>query len=95
MDMQSAGSRRPKVSEHWHQFACLRMIVENSMLLAVDTPIDGMHNAVASPGIRALKKRRRKQRLSGPSEGDINRVVHTTGEHRLKIASIWPGPKQM
>ena len=32
MDMQSAGSRRPEVSEYWHQFASLRMIVENSML---------------------------------------------------------------
>ena len=96
--MQSAGSGRPHVHQHRQKVGAgpaVVRVVHRVVIFAVDAAVNGMDQPVAQPCFGAHQERGRKNPLAGRQEDGIDRIVHSTGHHRLDLAAIGPGAEDV
>src|SRR5258708_5814921 len=70
-------SGRTQMSEHRHEARTGPLVlVDGSVVLAVDSPVDGMNEAVAPSAAGTLQKSRREDALAARRENHLHWIVH-------------------
>ena len=92
---QPAGRCRPLVAEHWHDITGHRMCVDGGMFLAVNSPLDGVNQAVATAGFRKLEKGTAEKSFSVLQKRHVHGIVHTSGQHCFDVGAVGVSAKNV
>ena len=89
------GRSRAEVRENRHEIARLSMVVDHIVDFAVDTTIDRMDEPIPLAAAWMLKKSGGKDALAFRSEGDVDRIIHSSGHDGLYNTTFGATPKNM
>ena len=93
--LQATRRSRAQLCHYRHQIASARMAVDHAVWLAVDTAVNGMHQAVALAAGGILKECGGEKPLAAGRKDDIHRVVHPANHHRFVRATRCVSPENM
>ena len=92
---QTARRGRPELREHGHEVAGAWMVVENVVVLSVDTAIDGMDQAIALAAAGMLEERGGEDPLSAGSKRDFHRIIHPARHDRFQAGAVRSAAEDM
>ena len=93
---QATRGRRSKMSQDGHQIRTgPGMVIDDVVILAVDTAVDGMDQAVTEAAARVHQEGSGEDPLAAGGKDHLDRIIHAAGHDRLDAGTVRAGAKDV